>query len=399
MISVEEAGARVLAAVEPLPPIELPLRLALGSFTPHPIFSPIDLPLFDNSAMDGYAVRSEDLQGATPVNPKILGCEKHIPAGQNAGAGLHPGKCARLFTGSALPPGANAVVMQEDVTVREGSVSFHEPVKPLENVRLCGEDVRRGALLLGGGERLTAAGIGVLAATGQTHVTVHRRARVALLATGNELVEAGRTLALGEIYESNRSMISALLTQVGAEIQVHPIVRDEKGATVAALSSAFEWADLVISSGGVSVGEYDFVREAFGAIGGAIDLWQIAMRPGKPFTFGRIGGKFLFGLPGNPVSAFVTFLVLVRPALLKMHGAGNSVNVLFPGELMDPIMNGGDRRHYVRVRWENGQVYLAGPQKSHLIGALVRANALLDVPPREHWLAGRKVKVVLWELP
>jgi molybdopterin molybdotransferase len=328
-----------------------------------------------------------------------LQCKSKIAAGQTSSEPLAPATCARIFTGSLLPPGADAIVMQEDVTADGESIPFVEPVKPLENVRLRGEDVRKGSVLVRKGERLTSTRISLLTATGHDHISVHRPCNVALLATGAELVESGNPLKPGQIYESNRAMLGPMLSQIGAQVHALPIVRDDLAATTKAFEKAFATTDAVISIGGVSVGEFDFVKEAFRALGGAVDLWQIAMRPGKPFVFGQWHGKPLFGLPGNPVSAFVTFLLLVQPALRKMQGATNSANATLPGELQEPVSNRTDRRHFLRVRWTNGKVHLAGAQKSHMIGSLAQANALLDVAPGAQLEAGSRVDVLLWELP
>jgi molybdopterin molybdotransferase len=400
MISVEDACARILAAVQPLSPIDLALRQAYNSYAAADLFAKVDLPGFDNSAMDGYAVRFADLKTASAESPVILQCIARIAAGEHLSSPISAGQCARVFTGSMMPEGADAVVMQEDVVLADGGgIRFVEAAKPLENVRLRGEDVRKGSKIVSAGEKLTAARLGLLAASGHASASVHRGCRVALLATGSELSEPGVELRPGGIYESNRTMLGAFLAPLKCGIDDHPIVRDDLQSTIAALRTAFGSADLVVSSGGVSVGEYDFVKQAFQALGGSVDLWQIAMRPGKPFTFGQVNGKFLFGLPGNPVSAFVTFLLLVRPAILKMHGARNYGQAMIEGELAESIVNRGDRRHFVRVRFENGKIYPAGGQKSHMIGSLSQANALLDVAPGAELKAASRAKVILWELP
>jgi molybdopterin molybdotransferase len=220
---------------------------------------------------------------------------------------------------------------------------------------------------------------------------------VALLATGSELREPGEPLKQGEIYESNRGMLAGLLRALGSEPIIFPVVRDNLEETTAALSDAFTKADVVISTGGVSVGEFDFVKDAFEQLGGTIDLWKVAMRPGKPFVFGRLGEKYLFGLPGNPVSAFVTFIILVRPALLTLQGAKDLELPSVPGELVESVSNRGDRRHFARVRWTKGKVQIAGPQKSHLIGSLAEANGLLDLPPGAELKPGAVVQVLLWD--
>jgi molybdopterin molybdotransferase len=201
----------------------------------------------------------------------------------------------------------------------------------------------------------------------------------------------------GEIFESNRLLLSGFLENI-AEVVMFPIVRDDPHQTTEALRKAFAQCDLVLTTGGVSVGEFDFVKDSFVKLGGQIELWKIAIRPGKPFVFGALENKFLFGLPGNPVSALVTFLLLVRPALLKMSGAKNVELPLVEGELEDELLNNGDRRHFMRVRWEEGKVRRAGPQASHMVGALGDANGLVDVPPKTRLMKGDAVKIQLWQL-
>jgi molybdopterin molybdotransferase len=399
MLSLEEAKSRILAALPVLPLEELHLASALGRFLAADISSPIDLPPFDNSAMDGYAVRSEDLKKASAENPVSLKLTGKIGAGESGElAALHGGESVRLFTGSPLPPGADAVVMQEDVRTEKDNVVFIESVRPFENVRLKGEDVRKGSLVLSRGSRLNATRRSLVAACGLSAVPVRKQAAIALIATGNELREPGEIISPGQIYESNRTLIGGLLDSI-ASVHTFPIVPDDLKKTTAVLQHAFSTADLVITTGGVSVGEFDFLKDAFVHLGGKIDLWRIAIRPGKPFVFGTLGGKHLFGLPGNPVSALVTFLVLVRPAILKMSGASNIELPTVEGELAEDLVNDGDRRHFMRVRWEMGRIHRGGPQASHRIANLAEANGLVDVPPETRLLKGSKVFAQLWDLP
>jgi len=215
---------------------------------------------------------------------------------------------------------------------------------------------------------------------------------VGLLATGSELCEAGRPLAPGHIYESNRAMLAALITRAGGRPKVYPLVRDTMDATRAALEQAFAECDIVVTSGGVSVGELDFVKDAFTGLGGEVEFWRVAIRPGKPFVFGRLGGKFLFGLPGNPVSAFVTFLVLAYPAMRRWQGARHPGLPVFSGVLGEPLSNPGDRRNFLRVRVDSeGRVFSAGKQGSHVLASLARADGLLEMAPGQHLAAGQVV--------
>ena len=345
-----------------------------------PLVAPLDLPPFDNSAMDGYAVRAADVQGAKPEAPARLRLHARIPAGEPYAGELTTGECARVFTGAPLPRGADAVVMQEDASHEGNEVVILDAVRPRENIRYQGEDVRGGTTLGATGEEITPGLIGLLGAVGVSEVVVGRQPVVGVIATGSELLEPGQPLAPGQIYESNRAMLAALIARAGGRPQVYPLVRDTLEATRAALEQAFAECDLVVTSGGVSVGELDYVKGAFTSLGGELEFWRVAIRPGKPFVFGRRSGKFLLGLPGNPVSASVTFLLLTYPALRRWQGAGVTTLPTYSGVLGESLTNPGDRRHFVRVRVDaSGRVFSAGPQASHVLTALARADGLLDL--------------------
>jgi molybdopterin molybdotransferase len=398
MLSVEQARERILDAVRPLAAETADLREALGRFTAEPLRSTVDLPPADNSAMDGYAVRAEDLAPArvdAPVSLRVMGT---APAGVVFDKVVGQGTCVRVFTGSTLPRGADAVVMQEDVQQNDtdpSSVLFVESAPPWENVRLRGEDVKAGALLLEAGERLTAPRLSLLAATGISVVRVGRRPTSGLLATGNELREPGQPLDAGAIYESNRAGLAALARQAGALPKIYPLVPDDLSATKAALEQALSECDVVISTGGVSVGELDWVKAAFTAIGGQIDFWTVSMKPGKPFAFGRWKEKLFCGLPGNPVSALVSFLLLARPALLRLLGAREVLPRTIPARLSEPLANQTGRRHFISVTLDDrGGARSAGHQASHILNAMARADGLVDVPPNTSLGAGTGVAVI-----
>jgi molybdopterin molybdotransferase len=365
-----------------------------------PILCPLDLPPFDNSAMDGYAVRAADLPGANAASPVTLQLTGRVAAGEIFDGEVKPGTCVRLFTGSPLPRGADAVVMQEDTRVdpaQPAAVSFLDAAKPWENVRFRGEDVKAGAVLVTGGAELTASRINLLGAAGLDEVRVGRRPVVGLLATGTELMTGGQPLAPGKIHESNRLSLAALVADAGAIPKMFPLVPDMLADTRTALETAFRECDLIVTSGGVSVGEMDFVKSAFEQMGGNLEFWKVAMRPGRPFVFGRYDGKFLFGLPGNPVSAFVTFLLLVRPALARWQGAAIVDLPRHHGVLAEAISNPGDRRNFLRVTVDElGKVRLAGAQGSHILSSLAVANGLLDVPPQTSLPPGAMVAVMRW---
>jgi len=381
MLQLEEARERVLAAVRVLPPEHVPLAQAMRRVVAADLAASLDLPVFDNSAMDGYAVRVADLKAASAENPVRLNISQHIPAGAKTIAAISTGQCARIFTGSPVPPGADAVVMQEDVVLEADTVAFHEPVKPWENVRLRGEDVRAGTVVIEAGERITAGVVALLGALGISEVAVHRRPTVAMLATGNELREPGQPLQAGEIYESNRAALAALLGDAGAVPRLFPLIPDALDETRKVLRRAFDECDLVVTSGGVSVGELDFVKDAFRELGGKMEFWRVAIRPGKPFMFGSLGEKLLCGLPGNPVSAFVTAAMLVWPVILRLQGARDVELPTHFAIADEAFVNKTDRRHLMRVRVDgNGHVSLAGLQASHALGSLAGANGLVNVP-------------------
>lgn len=401
MLSLEQARERILDAVRPLAAETVDLHEALGRFTAEPLRSTVDLPPSDNSAMDGYAVRAQDLASAgahVPVALRVIGT---APAGVVFHKMVEQGTCVRVFTGSTLPRGADAVVMQEDVqqnSLDASSVLFAENAPPGENVRLRGEDIKAGALLLAAGERLTAPRLSFLAAAWISSVRAARRPVAGLLATGNELREAGGPLEAGAIYESNRIGLAALARQAGALPKVYPVVPDDLAATQAALEQALSECDVVITTGGVSVGEMDWVKAAFEAIGGRLDFWTVAIRPGKPFAFGYWKEKFLFGLPGNPVSALVSFLLLARPALRRLQGAREVLPRTIPATLSEPLANYAGRRHFMRVTLdERGGARSAGPQSSHILSAMARSDGLVDVPPKTTLASGSVVPVLPWE--
>lgn len=394
MKSVEAAVEKILSAISPLPPEDIPVSSAVGRFSAAEAIASVNLPPFDNSAMDGYAVSSAEVKPASPDSPVELRVIGEVPAGRLYDGTLGAGECIRIFTGSPVPAGADAIVMQED-TKREGDrVQILDPARPFENIRLCGEDVKTGQTILGSGQRITPGTVNLLLAAGCAEVSVTRRPVIGLLATGDELRSAGEALAPGEIYESNRHMLAAQVRQAGCEARVFDLVPDTLDGTRAAIESAFGECDALITTGGVSVGEHDYVKEAFSGIGGELDFWRVKIKPGKPFVYGTLGKKFLFGLPGNPVSAFVTFMVLVRPALQHWLGATRTGLPSHPAILKDTLVNRGDRRHYMRLQIDaDGNAISAGVQASHMLHSLAVANALIDVPPATTLEAGTTVKV------
>ena len=307
------------------------------------ITAPADVPGADNSAMDGYAVNSADLATV----PSMLPVSQRIAAGR-VGEALESGTAARIFTGAPLPVGADAVVMQENCEVLNDSVTILQTIMPGENVRKKGGDIQNGAIVFAAGHRLRIQDIGTLASAGVASVEVKRRLKVAVLTTGDELVRPGTPLGIGQIYNSNYYAIASLLQALGMEILDLGIVADSLDSTLASLEQAGRGADCIISSGGVSVGEEDHVKAAVTKMG-SLDLWKLAIKPGKPFAYGSVLGKPFFGLPGNPVSAFVTFVLLVKPALLKLSGANNTDTVHYPLPSGFDLIRSGERQEYLRV--------------------------------------------------
>jgi molybdopterin molybdotransferase len=401
MLELEAARDRILALL-PAPRAEgIPLAEAQGRVVAATIASPVSLPGFDNSAMDGYAVRAADLQRASSATPVSLRLRGRAPAGEIFTGEVAAGDCVRVFTGSPLPPGADSVIMQEDTRadpVQPGIVQFLGSIKPWENVRFRGEDLKQDAVIGQPGDMITAGRLALFAAAGLDRVQVGSRPVVGLLATGSELIPPGQRLAPGKIFESNRTGLAALTVRAGAIPKIFPLVRDTLADTRTALESALQNSDLLVTSGGVSVGETDFVKESFRQLGGELDFWKVAIRPGRPFAFGRCGDKFLFGLPGNPVSAFVTFLLLVWPALARWQGARQVTLPARQASLAEPLSNPGDRRHFLRVKVDAaGLAHNAGPQASHALASLAVANGLVDVPPQTTLPAGAVVPVLHWE--
>jgi len=401
MLELEDALQRILAEIQPLATESIPLNEALDHCLAEPVRAPLDLPPFDNSAMDGYAVRAPDLVQCSAQHPVSLQRIGAVAAGEKFEGEVAAGACVRIFTGSPLPRGADAVVMQEDTQADPSDpnrVLVVDTVKPWENIRLQGGDVRKGALLLAPGRFLTPGQLSLLAALGIQHVTCGRRPLIGLLSTGSELREPGLSLAPGQIYESNRVGLAGLVRRAGGLPRLFPLLADDPKATEAAIGNSLAECDAVITSGGVSVGEFDFVKGALTALGGTVNFWQVAVKPGKPFLFGHWNSKPLFGLPGNPVSALVTCFLLVRPALLRMQGAAHLAPPACSGRLAQSLANPGARRHFARVKVDAaGKVESAGGQASHHLGAMVQANGLVDVPPKTVLNAGTDVSVMLWQ--
>ncbi|MEX2468701.1 MAG: gephyrin-like molybdotransferase Glp [Pseudohongiellaceae bacterium] len=378
---IEQALESLLAAMKVVTQEQIvPTARASGRVLARAMVSPIDVPPQANSAMDGYAVRSADLAGA----PLRLAVSQRIAAGA-VGTELSTGTVARIFTGAPLPPGADAVVMQENSEPHEEAVTLLQAVAAGENVRPAGEDLRQGQELFPAGHRLRPQDLGVLATAGIDEVTVTRPLRAAVMTTGDELVRPGTPLRPGQIYNANVYTLTALLQALGVEVIDLGIVPDDEEQTRRALVNAAKSADCIISTGGVSVGEEDYVRKAVMA-SGSLALWKLAIKPGKPFAFGEVGGACFFGLPGNPVSTFVTFVLLVRPCLLAMSGCRRLAPLSLRVAAGFSRPRSAERQEYLRVALTaaNGQEPRLQPydnQSSGVSASLSGADGLAIIPP------------------
>jgi len=381
-LGFEAALAQVLDTLTPLPGREeVPLDRALGRVLAQPLVAGMDLQPWPNSAMDGYAFAVADLDRARGEGLTLAGTAL---AGHPFTGTLGAGQCARILTGAILPAGADTVVMQEQAIVEGPRVRLMAALRRGANVRIPGEDVRAGQIVLAAGSRLGPPQIALAAALGQAQVAVTRRPRVALFTSGDELTPLGQPLAAGAIYDSNRYLLRALLEEMGVSVVDLGIVADDPDAVRAAFAAARRQADVVISSGGVSVGDADYVREVFAEFGD-IHFWRIDMKPGRPLAFGRLGETWFFGLPGNPVSTAVTFLQFVRPALRLLEGEPARPPLRLELPLLEPLHKAPGRLDFQRgilVRDAAGRpgVRSAGPQGSHVMSSLAAADCLIVLP-------------------
>ena len=419
MISEEEARRRILEKVGSLDERAVPLAGALDCFAAQDYFARLPLPAFDNSAMDGYAVVASSCNKGGRL--RVIGEQ---PAGPDRKLRVGDGEAVRVFTGATLPQGADAIVMQEDV-MRDGTdISLNVDVEAGEFVRRRGCDLAEGQMILARGERIRAATAALLASQGFTDVIIGGKTTAAVISTGDELVKPGEELEPGQIYDSNSALLSALLQRCGVTATAVEHCRDDRQSLGDAIKRGFK-SHVLIISGGVSVGEHDLVKEALCELGVKIEIWRVAVKPGKPFLFGRVeqdtpspksspsrrerrtrsageGSVFrsnclIFGLPGNPVSAFVTFLQFVRPAILRMMGATNLDLPQVPAKLAISLTNDGDRPHYIRGKLEHEKFTPIGRQESHALFGLSQANALVRVAVGQLLKADEIVDVQIWD--
>ena len=393
VIDQAEALARILSSTGRLPTRDVPLADALGGFAARDLLARLAMPPFDNSAMDGYAVVASSC--AIGRRLRVTGEQ---PAGADRGLTMTAGQAIRIFTGAPLPRGADAVIMQEDVTREADEILLHADVASGESVRRCGGDVAAGQKILTAGERIRPQTLALLAAQGFASVEIGGDVTATILATGDELKPPGTDLQPGEIFESNTTLLRALLAELGVRM-VSVVHCQDDGESIEQAIRAATACDILIISGGVSVGARDLVKPALAAAGAQLELWRVAVKPGKPFLFGRSDKCAIFGLPGNPVSAFVTFLLFVRPAVLKLMGAdGDGLQLpAVPARLAHAMRNDGDRPHYIRGRVDRGVFTPFGRQESHALFGLSRSNGLLLLGPGEQVEALQEASIFVWD--
>lgn len=396
MITVEEATEQVLSRIGVLDAESVPLLDALGRVLAVDVISDIDVSPFDNSAMDGYALRHADIAGAGPDSPVTLRVVEHIPAGRAPERLVGPGEASRIMTGAPVPQGADAVVMVERTRAGEnaggtgGTVEVLTTAKLGENIRGRAEEVHAGEAVLLAGESVGPAAIGLAASVGHAELMVRKRPRVAIVSTGDELVSVTEKPGPGQIRNSNSYSLAAQVVQAGGEPHVLGVARDTEESTRALLERAPEF-DLMVTTGGVSMGDFDVVKKVLEELG-ELDFWRVAMRPGAPQTFGTIGGTPFFGLPGNPTSTMVGFELFVRPALRRMAGFTALSRPRVVARLTHDVRKKADRRYFLRSRLTHSadgayEVAAAGNQSSALLTAMHRGNCLMSLPEGEDFVA------------
>ncbi|WP_329519483.1 molybdotransferase-like divisome protein Glp [Spirillospora sp. NBC_01491] len=398
MRTVDEHLAEILDNVPVLPPLDLALLEAEGAVLAEPVPAPVPLPPFDNSAMDGYAVVAVDVAAASEAEPAVLPVVGDILAGDPGVSAIRPGLTARIMTGAPMPAGADAVIPVEWTDGGAATVRITRPAPPGNYIRRAGEDVLAGQVVAGPGARLGAAQIGMLAAVGRARVLARPKPRVVVLSTGSELREPGSDLAPGEIWDSNSFMLTAAVIEAGGVGHRQPTVGDDPAEVLETLEDLLTRADAIVTSGGVSMGTRDVVKEVLTGVG-TVRFHKVRMRPGKPQGFGLLQGVPVFTLPGNPVSAYVSFQVFVRPALRAMQGLEPEPLPTVSAVLAEDVKSPAGLRHYLRGRLSfNRGFYSVAPaegQGSHQLGSLSAANALIELPEDAEALpAGTHVEVM-----
>jgi len=399
MISVDEALEKILSHIRPLGFEKVSLLDALGRVIAEDIHANRNIPPLDNSAMDGYALKAEDVQKASSNHHVRLEVIEDLPAGFISKKKLEKGKAIRIMTGAPIPKGGDAVIPVEETKKEDASVLIFKSAVLGENIRKSGEDVKKGDRVISKGDTIRPAEVGMLASVGRSFVSVYQRPLVAILCTGDELVDVDGELDEVKIISSNSYTLGAQVKDCGAIPLQLGIAKDRKEEIEEKLRQGIR-ADVLISSAGVSVGDYDFVKDVMKHLRMEMVFWKVAMRPGQPLAFGTIGGKPVFGLPGNPVSSMISFEQFVRPSLLKMMGCRHIFRPLVEAVLKEEIKKLAGRRYFVRgsVSFEKNQyvVTTTGEQGSGILRSMVRANGLIVIPEDQEMVrAGEKVKVQL----
>lgn len=382
LLSVKNALIKISDALAPVSGNEtVALMSALGRITHETILSPLDIPPFRNSSMDGYAFFSGDIKDNAPTSLTISGTSW---AGKPFRDRLLPGHCIRIFTGAVVPEGADSVAIQEQVETKDGKILLSTEVKPNQNIRNPGDDIRQGSILLKSAKKLTAIDLGLLASSGLYNLSVKRKLKIAFFSTGDELTPIGNTLEPGQIHDSNRYILKGLLENHTYEVSDLGTIPDNKRHLKNSLMEAAGNHDVIITTGGASVGEADYIKEILDEIG-KVNFWKIAMKPGKPLAFGSIEGCAFFGLPGNPVSVIATFHQIVSPALQKLSGEISKRPIRLYANCISPLKKFAGRQEYQRgilKQLDNGQftVESAGKQGSHILSAISRANCYIVLP-------------------
>lgn len=391
MVSIEEAQRAILKEISQLQTEKVSVFQGLNRVTPEDHIAPWDIPPADNSAMDGFTF------GYAGLSENRLNVVGFLPAGEVRTAPLMPGEAVKIMTGAPLPPGCDTVVPIEDVEDHQDWIRL-KAVKAGNHVRQRGEDIREGEVVIPAGALLRPQEIGMLSAMGCTSLAVYRRARVAILSTGDELLEPGSTPTPGKLVNSNSYSLAAQVIDAGGEPVLLGIAADTLESTKEKILAGLN-ADFVVITGGVSVGDRDFVKAAIESLGGEITFWKVNMKPGKPLAFALLDGKPVFALPGNPVAAMVSFELFVRPSLLQAMGHKNILRPVVKAELKESVVNKGERPHLVRgLVSREGERYLVsstGDQSSGRLSSLILGNGLIKLPPESRFAAGESVEVLL----
>lgn len=395
MLTVEEARQRMLDTITVLPTEAVGILDSLGTVLAEDVYASENIPPFNNSAMDGFAVVAADVLNASKTDPVRLSVVETIQAGRAPTACIQHGSAARIMTGAMMPEGADAVAMQEVTELEGDQVTIFEGVETDENVRFTGESVEQGDLVMSTGKLIRPQEIAMFASLNRSEVEVYKRPRVAVVSTGDELTPLGAPLAAGKIRDSNRYGICAQIAEAGCYPVDMGIARDDEAETERKFRQALDGADALITSGGVSVGEFDVVKAVLSKLG-EINFWRVAMKPGKPQAYGIADGKPIFGLPGNPVSSLVVFELFVRPALLKMAGHSELLRPTFRAVLEENVSNKDGRVSFMRsiITLRDGKYHakITGPQGSGILHSLVIANGFIVIPAGMTISAGETVE-------